>query len=77
MTVSNYTDQPHDEPDVEVSVHYDGAWHQGFNDARRQYDGTWQALVYSSVPRADGLPHRRSDWCAYDDLRLVDPPASS
>src|SRR6478609_8505103 len=77
VTVSNYTDHRHDEPDVEVLVHYDGAWHQGFIDARRQYDGTWQALVYYSVPRADGLPHRRSDWFAYDDVRLVDPPATS
>ncbi len=77
MTVSNYTDHRHDEPDVEVLLHYDGTWHQRFIDARRQHDGAWQTLVYYSGPRADGFPHRRSDWFAYDDVRFVDPPATS
>ena len=71
MTVTDYRARRRDDPDDPVEVLYEGAWHEAHIDARRRRDGIWEALVWYSVPRADGNRHGRKDWVTYDQLRQL------
>ena len=73
MVVTDYSTPGSLDPDGEVRVTYQGQDCAGFIDARRKRDGVWEAWFdYSPLDEA-GLPHRRRDWFAYDDLQLLDP----
>jgi hypothetical protein len=70
--VTDYRERRPGDPDDPVEVLYDGAWHEGYIDARRRRDGTWEALVWYSVPSIEhGVPFGRKDWVTYDELRQV------
>jgi hypothetical protein len=75
---TDYRPRQAGDPENLVELHYEGAWHEAYIDARRRRDGVWEALVWYAVPRADGNRHGRKAWgtttnCESRPLALASP----
>jgi hypothetical protein len=71
MTVTNYSERQHGDPDVEVQFDYEGQTVTGFIDARRQNDGVWEAWVWFSTSNEHGGRATRKDWIPMDQLTVL------
>jgi hypothetical protein len=70
VTVTNYSQREHGDPDVQVGFTHEGQQITGFIDARRQNDGIWEAWVWFSYVE-NGWRATRKDWIPMDDLTVL------
>jgi hypothetical protein len=65
VTVTNYCQREHGDPEVQVGFAYEGQQVTGFIDARRQNDGVWEEWGWFSYDE-DGWRATRKDWIQMD-----------